>query len=538
MRISLIFFLLCFLWSIPVYAESICAKSCSSDSGEVFHGIDYCHIEDSTHQIFVLKVDLQAKGVVPYVTPNLKGKKITPSKFVSQYGVKVAINTAFFDKKGYALGYQKSNGEVYGDNTRKTIGFDKNNKYYQGDSSSVRKLMYNATSGSNWLLKDGKKVDNGNGSFSKTTHPRTAVGIDKTGRYFYMIVVDGRRKKRVGMSLSALSDCLLALGAYNGVNMDGGGSSAMVISGKGAVNSPSDGHERSVPTHLGFFADAACTPSAETCNSIDDDCDGEVDEDNVCCVPEPEICDEKDNDCDGEVDEDNVCCVPEPEVCDEKDNDCDGEVDEDNVCCVPEPEVCDEKDNDCDGQVDEDNVCCVPEICDGKDNDCDGQVDEDNVCCVPEPEVCDEKDNDCDGQVDEDNVCCVPEPEVCDEKDNDCDGKIDEDDVCETPEDCIPSDEICDGKDNDCDGKTDEDDVCETSEECIPSKEICDGKDNDCDGKIDENCYTEADVLVYNEEDCGCDTTKRRSSPPSLFAIGLLLAGILRLRRKQRTTNN
>ena len=140
------------------------------------------------------------------------------------------------------------------------------------------------------------------------------------------------------------------------------------------------------------------TPSAETCNGLDDDCDGSIDEGCVACSPE--ACgDAVDNDCDGSIDE--GCCVPAPEACfDGIDNDCDGATDE--GCCVPVPEACfDGIDNDCDGATDE--GCCVPvpEACgDGIDNDCDGDADE--GCCVPGPETCgDDLDNDCDGAVDE-----------------------------------------------------------------------------------------------------------------------------------------
>ena len=281
-----------------------------------------------------------------------------------------------------------------------------------------------------------------------------------------------------------------------------------------------------------------CVPSAEICDSKDNDCDGQVDEGGVCCTAE--ICDGKDNDCDGSIDEDNVCCKPSDEICDGKDNDCDNEIDEGGVCCTAE--ICDGKDNDCDGQIDEDNVCCTPtdEICDGKDNDCDHEIDEGNVCvvpdeCEPTDEICDDKDNDCDGQIDEDNVCCEPTDEICDGKDNDCDHEIDEGDVCVVPDDCEPTDEICDGKDNDCDGWVDENNIC-----CEPTDEICDGKDNDCDGQIDEDnvCPPAADdpsvptVDFVGIENCSASPL----APPShhVFGIFTLVALLgLSLRRKR-----
>ncbi len=81
-------------------------------------------------------------------------------------------------------------------------------------------------------------------SFVITRHPRTVVGISESRRLVWFVVVDGRQPKlSVGMTLPEISVFLLKLGAYEGYNLDGGGSSTMVI-GKQIVNSPSDPKER------------------------------------------------------------------------------------------------------------------------------------------------------------------------------------------------------------------------------------------------------------------------------------------------------
>ncbi|MDP6945509.1 MAG: MopE-related protein, partial [Myxococcota bacterium] len=140
-----------------------------------------------------------------------------------------------------------------------------------------------------------------------------------------------------------------------------------------------------------------------TCDGLDNDCDGTVDEflsescSTACgtgtswCIdgafqacdavqPEEEICDGLDNDCDGAVDnlDTRTCesaCGQGALVC----------IEGQDVCVGPTAgeEVCDGIDNDCDGEIDEGqrNACghCGPvpeELCDGVDNDCDGETDE------------------------------------------------------------------------------------------------------------------------------------------------------------------
>lgn len=75
--------------------------------------------------------------------------------------------------------------------------------------------------------------------FAEHRHPRTAVGISADGSTVILAVVDGRTKKSIGVSLPELADLMLKFGAYDAINLDGGGSSTMAIEGR-VVNSPSD----------------------------------------------------------------------------------------------------------------------------------------------------------------------------------------------------------------------------------------------------------------------------------------------------------
>lgn len=70
-------------------------------------------------------------------------------------------------------------------------------------------------------------------------HPRTAVGVRADGTLL-LVTVDGRRPARsVGMTIAELEALMIELGSVEAVNLDGGGSTTMVIKGR-VVNSPSD----------------------------------------------------------------------------------------------------------------------------------------------------------------------------------------------------------------------------------------------------------------------------------------------------------
>lgn len=121
------------------------------------------------------------------------------------------------------------------------------------DWSSIK----HAVSGGPRLVRNGialtdfsaEKFDN---NFTNNRHPRTGIGLSKEGDLI-MVVVDGRSPISRGMTLVEFADQLLKLGCVDAINLDGGGSSTLYLSGS-VINRPSDGKDRLVGNALLLIA--------------------------------------------------------------------------------------------------------------------------------------------------------------------------------------------------------------------------------------------------------------------------------------------
>jgi exopolysaccharide biosynthesis protein len=115
--------------------------------------------------------------------------------------------------------------------------------------------LWEAVGGRPRLVRDSAIVSavdtEGGPGFATGRHPRTAVGIARGGKRLLLVVVDGRQKPYSdGMTLRELATLMIGLGARDAINLDGGGSTTMVIaaeaggrkaeSGLRIVNRPSD----------------------------------------------------------------------------------------------------------------------------------------------------------------------------------------------------------------------------------------------------------------------------------------------------------
>jgi hypothetical protein len=194
-----------------------------------------------------------------------------------RYRVQAAINANFFDQSFYyrpafypmdVFGLAISQGEVVSPQDDRAhaaaLLFDASNiptiiytNYPGADTTG----FYTAVAGNYPLVINGKSVAKRTGSLD--ADPRTAFGISQDRRYLYLVGIDGRQS---GYSDGAYdyetAGWLLIFGAYDGVNLDGGGSTTLVIqssTGKPIrLNKSSavadSGKERTVGSHFGIFA--------------------------------------------------------------------------------------------------------------------------------------------------------------------------------------------------------------------------------------------------------------------------------------------
>jgi hypothetical protein len=96
------------------------------------------------------------------------------------------------------------------------------------------------------ILRDGQDVaadaPTVEGTISRNAearHPRSAIGFSRDSTTLFLLVVDGRSQKSVGMTLVELAALMRRLGAWQAMNFDGGGSTTLFVDGA-VVNSPSD----------------------------------------------------------------------------------------------------------------------------------------------------------------------------------------------------------------------------------------------------------------------------------------------------------
>lgn len=197
--------------------------------------------------------------------------------------VLAAVNADFFTPEGDAVGAEIVDGRVTSIADRPTFAWRPGAAPWIGiadGSSSTLDVGWSvgreggdgeteAVGGFPDLIDAGARVADleveSRPTFAAVRHPRTAVGFDSTTETVWLVVVDGRQSPHsAGMTLPELATLFEALGTDEALNLDGGGSSALVV-GDAPVNRPSDATgERAVVNALALVRDPAQCRSAVT----------------------------------------------------------------------------------------------------------------------------------------------------------------------------------------------------------------------------------------------------------------------------------
>ncbi|MDY3331814.1 MAG: phosphodiester glycosidase family protein [Pelistega sp.] len=219
--------------------------------------------QQKTH-IHIAKIDLQCPQLE--IIGTIPGNSDTTSNFAYQNKATIAINGTFYNEKRQPLGLNYTQQRTWA-NTRdvKQYSFLACTKDNQCLIEPYNKVtVYNPSWNvvvSGWQsMQNGKfmcapgspRICHSNG---RNPHPRTAVGLSKDKRYLYMVVVEGRLDNFKGYTLTQLAKLFQGLGVPHAINLDGGGSSTMVIKNRRVNQLPSQQliFERSVANHLGII---------------------------------------------------------------------------------------------------------------------------------------------------------------------------------------------------------------------------------------------------------------------------------------------
>jgi len=241
-----------------------------------FKGIDFAELKIARPrpmQGHMVRIDLTEPNLQFVVTPDNGTRpgetdSLRTSSFLKKMQCKVAINANPFspvhNEEGKPLevrGLLVNDGEVIStaEDDLPALLISSDNKASIAQPPFNLSTVRHAVGGFSIVLKQGKIK-----ATRSPKHPRTAAGISGDGRYLYLLVIDGRQSGySEGATTAEVAAWLKKIGATEGINLDGGGTSTLVMvkpDGTALViNRPihlgKPGLERPSGGHLGIHAD-------------------------------------------------------------------------------------------------------------------------------------------------------------------------------------------------------------------------------------------------------------------------------------------
>jgi hypothetical protein len=242
-------------------------------------------------RVWVARVDLRRKGIELVATcgadvgPDFETRCETTPEFAERRGVQLAVNASAFapfrkqsGEPMQVVGLGACDGSVYSpaDERFGALIVRRDGTVRIANPPYELEKIAEAVSGFHMLVENGRDVVERSARHQKPgfvgVNPRTAVGIDKDGRTLFLAVFDGRQKGiSEGITLYELGRFFLDLGAYHALNMDGGGSTTMVLQDPGTgryelVNTPvgrgEPGSLRRVANNLGVHLPSPPSPKS------------------------------------------------------------------------------------------------------------------------------------------------------------------------------------------------------------------------------------------------------------------------------------
>ncbi|MGN7358249.1 phosphodiester glycosidase family protein [Paenibacillus sp. SAF-054] len=228
--------------------------------------IELYRVNPGVYQGYAMKVKLKDPAAMQMsLGRDQMGGSETTMQAVKRHGAVAGINAGGFADNGgkryplsttvmngkYLTGFESSFKDLF------FVGLDPSGKLIGGKFSSQTQLdSLKPKFGATFvpvLLKNGQPMPiPDKWQISPKRAPRTVIGNYKDDQLL-VIVVDGYNENgSSGATLQELQSKMYGLGVQDAYNLDGGGSSSLIVNGR-VVNHPSDGSLRPVPTHFLFY---------------------------------------------------------------------------------------------------------------------------------------------------------------------------------------------------------------------------------------------------------------------------------------------
>ena len=237
----------------------------------------------------ILEINMSAAGLSFRMQPGNGANpgevtRMTTRSFVNSIGAQIGINGDFFNTappypfpNTDVTHIAASDGDIYSANAGNDPTFNvsatNQPRILRGSgpgttTNTAGVPLYNAIGGNQRILNSGT-VSAPNDTYTNTLNPHTAIAVSQDRTRVFLMTVDGRQTDySEGMKTTEMAELFLTVGGWDAINIDGGGSTTMVMDDDGdaladarIINSPSDnatpqmpGTERLVANNLAVFA--------------------------------------------------------------------------------------------------------------------------------------------------------------------------------------------------------------------------------------------------------------------------------------------